>query len=153
MPFTVGVFATILDEQGRALLCHRRDYDYWGQPGGGLERGETPWQGIVREVKEETGLDVSVTRLVGVYSWPSADELIFSFRCEVIGGALTLNDEARDLRYFALDALPANLFIEHAERLRDAMDDVGTALLREPVGPSAPEEIRLRRVAAQTSDE
>ena len=140
MPFTIGVFATILDERGHALLCHRRDADFWCQPGGGLERGETPWRGIVREVKEETGLDVVVTRLIGVYCWPDVDEVIFSFRCEAIGGSLALNDEARDLRYFALDALPVNLFVEHAERLRDALDDGRTALLREPAGPSAPEE-------------
>ncbi len=149
MSFRIGVFATVLDEQGRVLLCHRRDHDFWCQPGGGLESGEPPWQGVARETFEETGLEVIVERLVGVYCWPQSDEIIFSFRCVAVGGALTLNDEARDLRYFALDALPANLFAEHAERIRDAVHADGPALLRTPVGLSAPDEIRLRLARAE----
>lgn len=80
MAVSVGVFATILDERGYVLLCHRRDHNFWCQPGGGRESGETPCQGVVREVREETGLDVEVERLIGVYCWPSGDEIIFSFR-------------------------------------------------------------------------
>ncbi|MGH2504738.1 MAG: NUDIX hydrolase [Ktedonobacterales bacterium] len=144
MQIRIGVFATIVDAAGRALLCHRRDHDFWGQPGGGLEPGETPWEGVVREVREETGLDVEVTRLAGVYSQPASDNLVFSFRCEATAGALTLNDEADDLGYFALDTLPANLFAEHAQRIRDACGAAEAALLRSPVGPTATEEIRLR---------
>lgn len=140
----IGVFATILDEQGHALLCHRRDHDFWGQPGGGLEPAETPWQGVVREVREETGLDVVVLRLAGVYSEPSAHNLIFSFRCQATGGALTLNDEARDLRYFALDMLPANTFIEHAERIREASGETERTVLRMPGWPTATEQVHMR---------
>lgn len=51
--FKIGAFAIILDEQGRVLLCHRRDIDAWNLPGGGLLSGEAPWQGVVRETKEE----------------------------------------------------------------------------------------------------
>jgi len=160
MTFHVGAFATIQDAQGRALLCHRRDGDFWCQPGGGVESGETPWQAMARETREETGLEINVARLIGVSSWPATDELILSFHCVVTGGALALNDEARDLSYFALDALPPNTFAEHAERLRDAvrvlaalnaldaLDDLREALrlsaplLLMPHGPSAPEELR-----------
>lgn len=144
MEIRIGVFATILDDQGRVLLCHRRDHDFWGQPGGGLESGETPWHGVMREVKEETGLDVAVSRLAGVYSAPTTNNLIFSFRCEATGGALTLNDEARDLRYFALDALPANVFIEHAARIRDAIGATERTVLRMPGLPTATEQVRLQ---------
>lgn len=150
MSFRIGVFATVLDEQGRVLLCHRRDHDFWCQPGGGLEPGEPPWQGVARETLEETGLEVIVERLVGVYCWPDSDEIIFSFRCVAVGGALTLNEEARDLRYFALDALPTNLFAEHAERIRDAIHThAHSALLRTPTGLSAPDEIRQRLARAE----
>jgi ADP-ribose pyrophosphatase YjhB (NUDIX family) len=139
------------------LLCHRRDHDVWCQPGGGRESGEPPGQGVVRETREETGLEVMVERLVGVYCWPQTDDVIFSFRCIAVSGSLTLNDEARDLRYFALDALPANLFAEHAERIRDAVHADGPALLRTPTGPSAPDEIRLRlarvKAIARRADE
>ena len=54
--FRLGVFATTTDERGWVPLCHRTACDYWNQLGGELESGETPWDGIVREVREETGL-------------------------------------------------------------------------------------------------
>ena len=92
--FTIGVFAILLDESRRVLLCHRRDFDLWNLPGGGLETGESPWTGVVREVREEAGLDVTVERLVGVYSKPESGEIVFSFLCRVVGGALTLTAEA-----------------------------------------------------------
>ena len=44
----IGVFAIILDDGGRVLLCHRRDQDLWNLPGGGLESGETPWEALGR---------------------------------------------------------------------------------------------------------
>jgi len=84
--FTVGVFAIIRDDDRRVLLCHRRDHDLWNLPGGALEHGEAPWDGVIREVSEETGLDVEVSRLAGIYSKPEADDLVFSFLCRRTGG-------------------------------------------------------------------
>lgn len=136
--FRVGVFATIRDERGRVLLCHRTDCDWWNQPGGGLEGGETPWQGVVREVCEECGLEVVVERLVGVYSWaPKKNEIIFSFVCRVTGGTLGTSDEADDVDYFSPDAFPPNTFPEHVSRIRDALRDDPGAMLRVPIGPSS----------------
>lgn len=143
MPFRIGVFATILDDQGWILLGHRRDGDFWGQPGGRLEAGEPPWLGVVREVKEETGLEVEVERLVGVYSWPALDEIIFSFVCRVTGGALATSDETRAVRYFSLDQLPPNTFAEHVMRIHDALDDPTRPHLRTLNGPSAADELAL----------
>ncbi len=138
--FRVGVFATIRDEHGRVLLCHRTDSDWWNQPGGGLESGETPWQGVVREVREECGLEVAVERLAGVYSWaPKKDEIIFSFVCRVTGGTLGTSDEADDARYFAPDAFLPNTFPEHVSRIRGALRDEPATLLRVPSGPSSRE--------------
>lgn len=144
MRFRVGVFATIQDEGSRVLLGQRRDGDHWGQPGGGLEADEAPWEGVVREVREETGLAVEVVRLVGVYSWPHLDEIIFSFVCRTVGGALATSDETREVAYFPLDALPATLFREHAERIRDALGDDGAVLLRRLTGPSAEDELAAK---------
>ena len=56
--FKISVFGIIKNEENRVLLCLRNDYNIWNLPGGGLEKGETPWQGIIREVKEETGLNI-----------------------------------------------------------------------------------------------
>ena len=141
MRFRVGVFATIRDDEGRVLLGHRRDGDFWGQPGGALEAGEPPWQGVVREVKEETGLDAVAEWLAGIYSWPALDEIIFSFVCRVVGGALTTSDETRAVRFFALDSLPPNPFAEHVARIHDALDDMERPHLRTLGGPSAEDEL------------
>ena len=50
--FTIGVFGIMTDNEGRVLFCHRRDYDLWNLPGGGVEAGESPWEALVREIKE-----------------------------------------------------------------------------------------------------
>ena len=66
--FTIAAFGLIFDQQNRILLCHRRDYNLWNLPGGTMEAGEAPWETVVRELKEETGLDVEIVRLTGVYN-------------------------------------------------------------------------------------
>ena len=138
----IGMFATVVDGTGRVLLVHRTDCDWWCQPGGGMESGETPWEGVVRETLEETGYIVSVERLAGVYSRaPREDELIFGFVCRVTGGARATSEESDDARFFAPDALPANTFPEHVHRIRDALraSERGEerALLKRAEGPSS----------------
>lgn len=145
MRFTACAYAVIFDAAGRVLLCHRADADFWNLPGGGVESGETPWDAVVREVREETGLEVVVERLAGLYSWASRDEMIYSFVCRMTGGVLTESDESDDLGYFPLDALPANIFPEHAARARDAALGRAEALLRVPTGPSARDLVRASR--------
>src|SRR5207253_8103307 len=66
----VAVSAVITDENGYILLQRRTDNDLWGLPGGGMDLGESIGQAVVRETKEETGLDVEPTGLVGIYSDP-----------------------------------------------------------------------------------
>ena len=130
MRFSIGVFAIILDSSNRVLLCHRRDKDLWNLPGGGLESGETPWQGVVREVAEEVGLQVTVNRLIGVYSKPDKDEIVFSFLCEPLGGEPSTSDEADEIAYFAFNEIPPNTLPKHVERIHDALDAHEDTLLR-----------------------
>lgn len=82
--FPIGVFGIIRDDEGRILLCLRNDYALRNLPGGGVESGESPWQAMIREVKEETGLDVEITKLVGVYTKSNKDDVVFSFECKVV---------------------------------------------------------------------
>lgn len=136
--FTVGVFAIIQDQQGRVLLCLRNDYNLWNLPGGGLEKGESPWQGVVREVKEETGLTVVVTRLAGVYSKPEKDEVVFSFVCTIIGGKVTITDEAKDVQRFSPADIPVNTVPKQIERIKDFYTMEASAVaMKVQTGPSS----------------
>src|SRR6266516_3299153 len=65
--FRIAASALIFDGE-RVLLAHRRDIDWWNLPGGGMEVGETVEEALYREVYEETGLQVEIEQLVGVYS-------------------------------------------------------------------------------------
>jgi 8-oxo-dGTP diphosphatase len=132
--FKIGVFAIIVDDKKRVLLCHRKDYDLWNLPGGGLEKGEAPWKGVIREVREETGLNVGVVKLQGIYSKPEKDEVVFSFFCTKTGGDITLTDEAREIKYFSLKELPKNTVHKQVERIKDALSDkeVGLKIQRGP---------------------
>jgi 8-oxo-dGTP diphosphatase len=97
--FEVGVSTVVFDDQERILLGHRRDMDLWGLPGGGVEHGELPTEGVIRETKEETGLDVEVIRLLGI---GVSDTLLgFVFLCRVVGGELTPTSETDAVAFFA----------------------------------------------------
>ncbi len=134
--FTIGVFGMISDEQNRILLCHRKDHDLWNLPGGALESGEAPWDGVKREVKEETGLDVKVTKLAGVYSKPDKDDMVFSFECKIIGGQITLNDEADQIEYFEIEKFPANTVPKQVERIQDFLETPNEVTLKIQTGKS-----------------
>lgn len=137
--FIVAAFAVIFDEQGRVLLSHRTDMDLWNLPGGGMELGETPWDAVVREVAEETGLIVEVVRLTGVYSKPDKNEVVFNFLCRITGGTLTFTDEADRHEWFVLDALPSNTSQKQVARIRDAAARQIAPFLRVHTGPSSRE--------------
>lgn len=133
--FRIGVNALIFDEE-RILLAHRRDIDWWNLPGGGMELGETVEEAACREVLEETGLEVVVDALVGVYSKPQKREIVLTFRCHAIGGELTATEESRACAYFAPDALPLNTLPKHRQRVEDAMLDEPHAIIRSQLNSS-----------------
>src|SRR5215469_8115836 len=90
---SVSVAAVITDDQGRALLIQRRDNQRWEPPGGVLELGETIEDGLRREVREETGLDIEPIALTGVYKNMTRGIIALVFRCKATGGVLTTSDE------------------------------------------------------------
>lgn len=117
----IGVFAVVFDDQGRALVSRRPDNGYYNLPGGGLEPSESVDEGVIREVREETGLEVTVGRLVGVYAKPQKHEVVLVFTAQIVGGALQHTAEADDHQWLheaELDALP--LLPKHRERLMHA---------------------------------
>ncbi len=97
--FEVGVSAVVFDDQQRILLGHRRDLDLWGLPGGGVEPGELPTEGVIRETKEETGLDVVLDHLLGI-GVDSDSLLAFVFCCRPVGGELTPTSETDAVAFF-----------------------------------------------------
>lgn len=134
---TIGVFGIITNKKDEVLLCHRNDYDLWNMPGGRLEKNETPWECMIREAKEETGLDVAISRLLGIYSKPRKDEIVIAFVCNVLGGSLQLNKEARDLKYFNLKNIPKNTVPKQVEKIKDYFKNKNKIYLKKQTGESA----------------
>jgi 8-oxo-dGTP diphosphatase len=128
--FNLGAFAAIFDDRDRVLLCHRTDMDFWNLPGGGANSGELPTETVIRETKEETGLEVVVEQLTGVYGKANKDEIIFTFLCCVVGGELTVTNEAQACQYFALHDIPPNTIALHVERIYDAIAGKTEPILR-----------------------
>lgn len=117
----IGVGVIISDPAGRLLLEKRSDCGRWGLPGGRIEPGETVEQTARREVKEETGLDIEVTSLIGVYSHPvgrivqypgdsySVHLVDVILAAQIKGGVLSRSAESLELTFFAPNDLPDNL--------------------------------------------
>ena len=116
--FNIGAFA-IIAQDNTILLCHRRDKDLWNLPGGKVEDGESPWEGVIREVKEEIGVDVMVKRLLGIYFKEEQNEIVFSFECVIENGIPTLSNEADEIKFFSLEEIPANTAPRQMERIKD----------------------------------
>lgn len=135
--FTIGVFGIITDNKDRVLLCHRRDYDLWNLPGGGVEAGESPWDALVREIKEETGLTAKPIQLTGVYSKPDKNEIVLSFVCEITGGKIMLTDEADKIEYFEIDQIPKNTSPKQVERIKEYFSDKSKTYFHNQTGPSS----------------
>jgi ADP-ribose pyrophosphatase YjhB (NUDIX family) len=101
--------AVVADDQGRILLARRRDNTLWTVPGGAMEPGETIAETALREVVEETGVQVEITGLVGIYSNPRhvveyADgevrqQFSVCFSARPISGAPSETDETSEARY------------------------------------------------------
>jgi 8-oxo-dGTP pyrophosphatase MutT (NUDIX family) len=124
-----AVTAVVLDGAGLVLLMQSKDNGTWYLPGGATDPGEQPADAIVREVREETGLIVEPTRILGVYAdeparYANGDVCYYVstiFACDARGGTLGINDdEATDVRYFPVTELPA-IYPAHRHRIAYAL--------------------------------
>jgi ADP-ribose pyrophosphatase YjhB (NUDIX family) len=125
---SVSVSGVITDQQGRALLVQRRDNGRWEPPGGVLELNEPIQDGLRREVREETGLDVEPVALTGVYKNMSRAIIALVFRCTITSGELATNDEAAAFHWATEAEIPELATEAYAIRILDA--------LRHDTGPS-----------------
>ena len=137
-----GCSAFILDPMGeRVLLTRRTDNGQWCLPGGAMEAGESLAEACIREVREETGLEVRILRLVGIYSSPHRiviycdgnqwQTVSHNFEAEVIGGQLTLSDETTEFGYFSPEEIgKMDLMEHHREIILDALSRQTAAFIR-----------------------
>lgn len=99
----------IFSLDGGILLVQRAiepSYGKWVFPGGYVDRGEALEAAAIREVKEESGLDVRLTRLLGVYSSPGNPVIVIAYAGEVTGGSLRIDEEGLDARAFRPAEIP-----------------------------------------------
>jgi 8-oxo-dGTP diphosphatase len=127
---SVSVAGIVIDDHGRALLIRRLDNRRWEPPGGVLELGEGIHDGLRREVREETGLDVEPIALSGIYKNMTRGIIALVFRCKITGGALATNDEASDFRWATESEIPRLMSEAYAVRVLDALHDPGPAAVR-----------------------
>ncbi|GAA0372442.1 HAD-IIA family hydrolase [Bacillus horti] len=137
-----GVAGIVMDDRQRVLLIKRADNGLWGIPSGHVEPGETVEQAMVREFKEETGLDVNIRRLIGVYSDPVSQAFEYPngeisqfitvyFECEILQGShVEKGEEALDINYFDPDKLPSDLLPMHPKWLEDALNKKQSPFIR-----------------------
>jgi 8-oxo-dGTP diphosphatase len=108
----------------KVLLTKRDDFPIWCLPGGSIDSGETIAQAAIREAFEETGFEVKLTRLVGLYSrpnWILEGSHGVLFAAEIAGGDLIKKTkETTDAGFFSPSELPAELIWWHRQRIRDA---------------------------------
>lgn len=138
----VGCSAVIFDSTGQEVLLTRRtDNGRWCLPGGRMEPGESAAEACAREVWEETGLQVKIERLIGVYTSPNRivtypdgnrwQLVALNFEAKVVEGELQLSDETTDFGYFSRDAMEQlDLMEHHQERIKDAFAAQSEAFFR-----------------------
>lgn len=121
---SLAVDAVILEDE-RIVLVKRKNPPFqgrWALPGGFVEYGETVEEAVRREVKEETGLDVRIEKLVGVYSDPGRDPrghtVSIVYFCRPVSGLMNAGSDAKEVKEFHLKELPALAF-DHRKIIED----------------------------------
>lgn len=101
-----AVYGIIFSEdRSHVLMVKRRDLPVWVLPGGGLDPGETPEQGVCREVEEESGFEVEVVRKIAEYSPVNClTQRTHLFECRIKGGAAQVGKETRAVEFYPIAA-------------------------------------------------
>lgn len=105
----LSVTAIVTNDAGDLLLVHKTDNDLWALPGGGMDVGESISAAVVREVQEETGLDIEVAGIVGVYTNPRhvmayddgevRQQCSVCFTTKLLGGEMDTSSETSEVRF------------------------------------------------------
>ena len=118
--FLIGVIGIIGDDEGRVLMLeHRFRADAWGLPGGFLKSGETPQEGLAREILEETGLVVEVDPAIWHTLYSGLNRYAtLTLLGRLTSGTLRLSHELKGGGFYAADAIPPRTHGAHAELVR-----------------------------------
>ncbi|KGP70867.1 NUDIX domain-containing protein [Pontibacillus yanchengensis] len=137
-----AIAVVVMDDDNRVVLQKRKDVGLWGLPSGHVEPGETISEAAVREVKEETNLDINIMKLIGVYSEPSNQSFTYPdgnvvhfittcFLAEITGGTISPCDaESIDVDIFDQWNIPKDLIEMHPKWLQDACSTQQKAFIR-----------------------
>lgn len=136
--------------KNKILLTQREDFETWILPSGGVEDGESLAQAAIRETKEETGLDVELTGLVGIYSRLGNMSPVHAvlFSAKPIGGEIKCQEgETIAVEWFAFDQIPSPLSAGHKRRIEDAITGKsGVVVLQEITVPTLPEQVTRKEL-------
>ncbi|MBI4198673.1 MAG: NUDIX hydrolase [Chloroflexi bacterium] len=116
------VAGVIIPIEGKIVMIRRSmepGLGRWTFPAGFVDRGEAVEAAAVREAREETGLEVELTRLVGVYSRSGDVNILVVYEGRVVGGTLLAGDEAQEAGLFPLDGLPPLAFVRDEGIIRE----------------------------------
>ena len=123
---------TAIVRDNRILLTLRPDWEVWCLPGGSVEADESLAQAAIRETREEVGLEVRLTRLVGLYSrngWIHHGLHVAVFAAEITGGELVIQkEEVLEARWFLPGEVPEAMLLGHRQRALDALAGVSGAV-------------------------
>ena len=109
-------------DDGRVLVIRRDDNGHWEAPGGVLGLDESFEAGVRREVLEETGLEVAVERLTGVYKNLTHGIVALVYRCRPVGGQPHVTEEAREIRWMTKEEVQSSMVPAFAVRILDAFE-------------------------------
>ncbi len=138
----LGCSAVLFDEKReKVLLTRRGDTGQWCLPSGGVEPGESVTETCIREVREETGLNVRVERLTSICSNPNrlviySDDNQFqiislNFEVSLIDGEPCLSDETTAIGYYSLPEIEQmDLFPHHKQFISDSLAGQDAAFIR-----------------------
>jgi len=112
---------SIVSREGKVLMIRRATdvgYGLWGLPGGYVDRGEVVESAAAREVREETGLEVAIGDLLGLFSEPGNPVMVAAYAAQETGGTLEAGPEALEVGFFSVDQLPELAFPRDREVLK-----------------------------------
>lgn len=129
----------LIMREGKILFQRRADNGKWGLIGGLLELNETYEEAAIREIREETGLEVKLESFLGIFHnhdmvWPNGDRAHVISACytaSIVKGEPRIDEESFELRFFGKDEIPPLFAQDHIEELKAYFSGVRYPLLRE----------------------